>query len=324
MKLLLHDRFSAFAQLEPYNTLGLKARCRWLAEVTDSVQLGEFWSWALDRQLPVFFLGDGSNVVFADEYYPGLVIVNRIAGFELRGEEVLAGGGESLLELIERLNARGLAGLESLYGIPGTLGGAIVGNAGAYGQEIGDRVVEVEVITPTSRFWCHRVDLAFSYRSSRFKFERNWFLSRCRLRLNLSDVDLRSHSEAILRERLRKYPARMKCPGSFFKNVPWETLAPEVRERIPSSFLLHGKIPAGKLLESVGARGLQRGNAAVAEWHGNLFVNLGEARAEDLLGLADELAARVLDRFGIQLEPEVVIVGEARWPHLKSGTSLGL
>lgn len=324
MKLLRHGRLSAFAQLEPFSTLGLKARCRWLAEVIDSTQLSDLWSWALDRQLPVLFLGDGSNVVFADEYYPGLVAVNRIAGFEHRGQEVLAGSGESLSELIERLNARGLAGLESLYGIPGTLGGAIVGNAGAYGQEVGDRVVEVEVVTPASRFWCPRDELAFSYRTSRFKFEKDWFLSRCLLRLNPSDLDLRSHSEAILRQRLGKYPAGMKCPGSFFKNVPWETLAPEIRERIPASYLLHGKIPAGKLLESVGARGARRGDAAVAEWHGNLFINLGESRAEDLLGLADELAARVLDRFGIQLEPEVIIVGEARWPHLKGGNSLDL
>ncbi len=314
----------AGARLDSYNTLGLEARCRCLADVTDAGQVGDLWSWALDRQLPVLFLGEGSNVVFADDFFPGLVVVNRISGFEVRGEELLAGGGEPLLEVIRRLNERGLAGLESLYGIPGTLAGAVVGNAGAYGQEIGDRVEEVEVITPTARFWCHRDDLAFGYRTSRFKGERDWFLSRCRLRMSRAGSDLAAHSEAILRRRLQKYPAGIKCPGSFFKNVLWADLPPEVQERIPASFVLHGKIPAGKLLECVGANGSRRGDAAVASWHGNLFVNLGNARAEDLLDLADELAGRVVDVFGIHLEPEVIIVGGVRWPRLQGGNPRGL
>jgi UDP-N-acetylmuramate dehydrogenase len=245
--------------------------------------------------------------VFGETGFPGLVLRNEIGGVEIEGREISVGAGESLSELIRRSNQAGLAGLERMYGIPGTVGGAVVGNAGAYGQEIGPSVVQTEVWEDGRVLSLSGSELAFAYRSSALKGRRGAFLLRCRLRLvEGAQEDLQATSDEILATRLAKFPADLKCPGSFFKNVPLDRLPPEAR--VPADFVVHGKVPAGRLLEAVGAQGQRRGGAVVATYHGNLVVNEGAATADDVLTLTSELADRVLDRFGVRLEREVVLV----------------
>ncbi len=306
--------FRSDAPLAPLTTLAIGGRGRWLLELLDPGQLDSAWQWSRRRGLPVLFLGAGSNVLFADAGYEGLVIRNRLRGRERAGNEVRVSGGEDLGETIRWVNGLGLAGMERLYGIPGTLAGAVVGNAGAYGQEIGDRVREVSFWSPEEGVrTLPACELGFRYRHSHFKERRDWFMLSCTLALEPASELLQPVSDEILATRLAKYPAGLKCPGSFFKNVIAAELEPEVLRRIPTDFILYGKIPAGKLLDEVGARGRRIGGALIAPHHANLFVNEEGAASRDMLALARKYSTRVRERFDIELEPEILIVSPNRW-----------
>jgi UDP-N-acetylmuramate dehydrogenase len=303
-------RFMPAVRLATRTTIGIGGEARWFTEVTGTGQLNSALQRACREELSLFFLGEGSNVLFPDAGFPGLVIQNRILGRERQGEEVEVGGGENLEELIRWSNRQALGGLEKMYGIPGSVSGAVIGNAGAYGQEIGDRVVEVTVHTGQSVVSIKRAEAGFRYRHSVFKNHPHWFIMKITLLLHESHEDLTGISESILAKRLLKYPRGLKCPGSFFKNVQVESLPATVLERIPGNFRQFGKIPAGKLLQGVGACGASRGDAQIASYHGNLILNRGKASSRDVLALAAEYAERVRERYGIRLEPEIRIVGE--------------
>jgi UDP-N-acetylmuramate dehydrogenase len=305
--------------LAQFSTLQVGGTAQWFITVDKLQQLQQAQTWAEQEGLSIFYLGHGSNVLFSDESLPGLVIQNLIKGRQQDGNEVELGGGEKLEDVIGWVNDLGLAGMERLYGIPGTLAGALVGNAGAYGQQVSDAVVEV-------RFWSENQvkvlpasDLAFGYRHSLFKTHREWFILSCRLRLTRSVESLRDVSGEILSRRLEKYPAGLRCPGSFFKNITLDEIAKETLEKVPENFIMFNKIPAGKLLEAVGAKGVRRGDAQFAPYHGNLIINMDQATSQDILLLAREYAERVWKRFSIRLEPELFILQEDSWPNRSNG-----
>jgi UDP-N-acetylmuramate dehydrogenase len=293
--------------------------CRHYVEVATLTHYQQVMAQARRLRLAPLVIGEGSNLLFSDHGFDGLVIRNRIGGLKRDGKRVEIGGGESLGKVIRWLNRNGLSGLERMYGIPGTVAGAIVGNAGAYGQEIGDVVTDVDIWADGRKLTVAGEDLDLRYRHSRFKTAPNWFLVSCRLQLEKSGNDLQSISDEILAKRRVKYPQALRCPGSFFKNIVLKNLPNSVRQKIPDSFEIAGKVPAGKLLEAVGAKGARRGDAQFADYHGNLLVNLGRATSDDILGLANEYAGRVLDRFGIHLEPEILIIDDREWSHLRCG-----
>jgi UDP-N-acetylmuramate dehydrogenase len=295
----------SLAELTTFRVGGL---ARWFVRVSGVEQVSAAVSWARERRLPSLFLGEGSNVLFSDDGFPGLVIKNRFLGVKISGEEVEVAGGESLPGLIRRMNRLGLAGLERMYGIPGSVAGAIVGNAGAYGQEIKDVVAEVAALCPEGVRTFSADEARFGYRRSVFKERRECFVLSCRLRLRRTNADLQRESDEILAQRQTKYPAGLRCPGSFFKNVIAATLPPEALAGVPAEFIHYGKIPAGRLLEAVGARGAARGDAMIADYHGNLLINRRLASSRDILALANEYAERVWKAFRIRLEPEILVV----------------
>ncbi|HSR50778.1 MAG TPA: UDP-N-acetylmuramate dehydrogenase [Acidobacteriota bacterium] len=295
--------------LGPMTTLGIGGPCRALVRVSDVDDLKAALSAAQEHHLPVLFLGAGSNVLFDDRGYEGLVVRNEMRGVDIEDGEVEVAGGHDLGQLIRLLNRRGLGGLERMYGIPGSVAGAVVGNAGAYGQEIGERIVEVEIFSQGRRRRVEARELNLSYRHSRFKERPQWFLLSCRLRLDKGRQGLQGVSDEILAKRLEKYPPELRCPGSFFKNLPVENLPRQVAAGLPEHYIHYGKVPAGILLEAVGAKGTRRGDAQVASYHGNLFLNAGRAASADMLGLAGHWASKVKERFDIELEAEIRIVG---------------
>ncbi len=302
--------------LADLSTLKVGGTAPWFVQVHDLEQFQQTRIWAEKQKLPILYLGEGSNVLFSDEGFPGLVLQNCITGIEQYGEEAEIGGGQNLIEAIRRLNRLKLSGMERLYGIPGTVAGALVGNAGAYGQQIGDSTVEVSVWAKNQVQVLPARDLDLRYRCSLFQRQRDWFILNCRLRLQKSIEPLQGISDEILTKRLVKYPQGLKCPGSFFKNINLDEIPKTASERIPEDFIMFGKIPAGKLLEAVGANGVRRGDAQFADYHGNLMVNLGQATSQDILSLADEYAGRVWERFRIRLEPEILIVDDGNWTNL--------
>ena len=300
----LSPRFS----LAKLTTLGVGGPARWLAPIEQRQELNWAWEWADRKGLPMLYLGEGSNVLFSDRGFAGLVLQNRILGRDRAGTELRIGGGENLGEVICWANRQQLGGMEKMYGIPGTVAGAVVGNAGAYGQEIGDLVTDVEVWDQGQARSLSAREAGFGYRESVFKTRRDWFILSCTIRLQRSSRDLMAVSTEILSRRLEKYPTGLKCPGSFFKNVVVKDLPPTTAAAIPADFITYGKIPAGRLLEEVGAKGAGRGNAQFAPHHANLLVNRGHATSRDIVILTEEYAQRVLRRFGIRLIPEIRIV----------------
>ncbi len=302
------------APLAEWSTLEVGGTAQWFTPVDDLQQFQQAQTWAEKEGLSIFYLGEGSNVLFPDGNLPGLVLRNLIKGRQKSGNEVELGGGEKLENVVCWLNDLGLAGMERLYGIPGTLAGALVGNAGAYGQQVSSVVLEVSFWSGDRVEVLSASDLEFAYRHSLFKVHREWFILSCRLGLTRSVESLQDVSDEILSRRLEKYPEGLRCPGSFFKNITLDEVSQETLKKIPENFIMFEKIPAGKLLEAVGANGVRRGDAQFASYHGNLIINLDQANSQDILGLAREYAERVWERFSIRLEPEICILPEDAWP----------
>jgi len=250
------------------------------------------------HSLPVFILGAGSNVLFLDGGIRGLVIENATDQVEGplangAGLKVRVASGVSFAAVARRLAFAGYGGLEWACGIPGTLGGAAVYNAGAYGKSLADVLRGVRVADPENGIVEMRPEeLALEYRNS--AFTRGGLPGHVVLTLDLA---VEKGDPAALRAKVREYDAlrlaaqpRGRNAGSMFKNPP---------ER-----------PAWWLIDQVGLRGHRVGNAQISEQHTNFFLNLGGAKAADVLALMELARERVRERFGIELVNEVALVGE--------------
>ena len=224
----------------------------------------------------------------------------------VRGHIVEAPASLPLADLIQSSLHHSLAGLEALSGIPGTVGGAVAGNAGAYGQAISDKLVKVEVfnVAAGEEKWLSKNECAFAYRDSIFK-QQELVILRAVFELAPGDRQvLQTRASEIIKTRENKYQPGLKCPGRFFKNVLVKNAGDSVLT-IDTSKIIDGKIPAGYLLEEVGARGMRRGGIYVASFHGNLLINDGSGTCAEVVGLATELKKLVQEKFGIKLEEEV-------------------
>lgn len=272
-------------------------------------QLVEALKVARDLELPVFLLGGGSNLLVSDEGFHGLVVRNAIEGVEFDGTAAQVGCGTDFLELIYECRDRGLSGLEFAAGIPGSVGGALYGNAGCYGQDIGSFTIECTIASLDGKTLATRPALwfEFAYRDSRLKRDP-WVLLSCLLQFKPGD---RAAIQAVIDEKLEirrvKHPQWRVEPtnGSYFKNLPPGFQVPG----LPHSPGTH-RIPAGALLDACGCRGLRVGDAVVYAKHANIIVNAGRATAKDVLTLAAMMKARVFEKFGVTLEEEVMFLGE--------------
>jgi len=250
---------------------------------------------AVGERYPFYVIGGGNNLLFDDAGFRGIIIRNRLEG-TIEGDgrmTVLSGTGLPCV-LRDALQAS-LTGLELLAGIPGTVGGAIYGNAGAYGWSIGDALETATVLrTDGTRRTLSREELGFGYRDSALKKASGAGIVLSAVLL-CSPGDSRE-SEAKIREilekrRTRHPPLGTACAGSYFKN---------------SCSATGERIAAGRLLEQAGAKGLAVGDAAVYEGHCNFIINRGNAGSKDVLALAEELREKVFKAFGVRLEEEVI------------------
>jgi UDP-N-acetylmuramate dehydrogenase len=258
--------------------------------------------------VPSFLLGGGSNLLVSDEGFRGIVVKNAIDDIAFDGITAQVGCGADYLTFIQRCQQQSLAGLAYAAGIPGSVGGAIYGNAGCYGQDIGTRTVECTVCTlegehveTLPRDW-----FQFAYRDSRLKREPRALLT-CVLRLERGDpAEIAAEIAEKLEIRRVKHPQwRMESTaGSYFKNLPPGFQAPG----LPLSPGTR-RVPAGALLDACECRGLRVGDAMVFPKHANILVNMGQATAHDVLSLAEAMKARVRAKFGVELEEEVMFLG---------------
>ena len=260
--------------------------------------------------IPTMVIGGGTNLIVSDSGYRGIVLRYRGDRLLAANGRVSADAGASLQDLVDFAIARALKGVETLSGIPGSVGAAIYGNAGAYGHSISERVFKVRFFDGAAlRIFDHE-ECQFQYRESIFKERKDWMILSVELRLDPADaVALRSAADEILKVRNEKFPVTMKCAGSIFKNLLLRELPAGVAAQVPAAAVREGKVPAAWFLDQVGAKGMTRGEIHVAGYHANLIYNAGAGTAADLCSLIGELKARVRERFGIDLEEEVQYVG---------------
>jgi UDP-N-acetylmuramate dehydrogenase len=258
-------------------------------------------------------LGGGSNLIVSDQGYRGIVLRYRGARIEQRDERVHVESGAMLQDLVDFTISAGLTGIHTMTGIPGWTGGAIYGNAGAYGRSINQTVVEVRFHDGREIRTFNNAQCEFRYRESVFKQRKEFVILSALLRLDPGDpADLRRVADEILAIRNEKYPPTMKCAGSIFKNLILAELPPHVASRVPETVVREGKVPSAYFLEQVGAKGLVNGGIRVATYHANLIYNDGTGTAAETCAVIDVLKARVRGEFALELEEEVQYVGFLR------------
>ncbi len=336
------------ARLDARNTFGVAATAPLLVEATDAAALPELFGYAMLRDGPVLLLGGGSNLLFAGDP-PGVVLSLATRGITLIADDgrdavVRADAGVGWHDLVLWTLGHGLAGLENLALIPGTVGAAPIQNIGAYGVEVRDCIHAVEAYDRRSGRFVRfdAADCGFAYRDSRFKQDPDGYvvtgvefaLSRMfEPRLGYAGIgeELQAMgiegvpraaqvAEAVVRIRQRKLPdpAVLGNAGSFFKNpiVPLAQ-AEALAARDPAMPVFRGagddtrKLSAAWLIDQCGWKGQRDGDAGVAPSHALVLVNHGHATGAQLLGLARRIATSVQDRFGVAIEPEPRIVGDA-------------
>jgi UDP-N-acetylmuramate dehydrogenase len=259
---------------------------------------------------PRVVIGGGTNLAVADGGFDGVVL--RYTGDRIQRDGLIihAQAGAVLQSVVDVSIAHSLQGLQTMTGIPGYLGGAVYGNAGAYGRSIHEMAERV-------RFWADgeirefdNAQCEFRYRDSIFKAHKNWIILSATLRLTEGEArDLQQAADEIRAVRDAKYPPTMKCAGSIFKNLILADLPPHVQTRIPAKVVREGKVPSAWFLEQAEAKGLRRGDIQVATYHANLIYNDGHGTAADLVWVISELKRRVREKFGFEIEEEVQYVG---------------
>src|SRR3954468_5201712 len=296
--------------LSRYTRFGIGGPADLYAE-TDSVEAFiAAVSAARDSGLPTMVIGGGTNLIVSDAGFRGIVLRYKANGLVAARGRVVAQAGAVLQDLVDYTIGRGLKGLETLAGIPGSVGAAVYGNAGAYGHSISERVVKVQFFDGQTVRVFDNAECEFRYRESIFKRHKEWIIFSTQLLLDGADAsELQKIAGDIVKVRNEKFPVTMKCAGSIFKNLLLRELPPAVAAEVPEKVVREGKIPAAWFLEQVGAKGMVRGDIHVANYHANLIYNGGAGTAADLVAVIHELQSRVRARFGIDIEEEVQYVG---------------
>lgn len=282
--------------LEGYTTWKVGGPAEWFAEPGTRQELVALAAWAQRQHLSLRCIGAGSNLLIADGGLPGLTLCNRrLQGSQLDAGSglVVAEAGEPLPTLARKAARLGLSGLEWAVGIPGTVGGAVVMNAGAQGGCTADWLQSVRVLDPArpdAPFELAARELDFAYRHSRLQTE-SWIVLAATFRLEAGHdpAAVTARTSANLHSRTSTQPYQQPSCGSVFRN-------PEPQK-------------AGQLIEALGLKGLQIGAAQVSPIHANFIVNTGQASATDIDALIEEVQHRVLASHGIRLHPEVKRLG---------------
>jgi len=307
-----HLTISTGTPLSRYTRFGIGGPADVYAE-TDSVEsFVAALEVARSSGLNYVVIGDGTNLIVSDAGFRGIVLRFKAQRILEAGMRVMADAGASLQNLVDFTIGRGLKGIETMTGIPGSVGAAIYGNAGAYGHSISERLIEVRFFDGRQVRLLSNEECEFHYRESIFKRHKDWIIFSAELLFEPADAaQLRKTADDILKLRNEKYPVTMKCAGSIFKNLLLAELPETVARQVPAQVTREGKVPSAYFLEQVGAKGMRLGDIHVAAYHANLIYNAGQGTAQDLAALIQELKARVRERFGIELEEEVQYVGFA-------------
>lgn len=263
-------------------------------EPADKEELMNAMKVVYEHKVPWRIIGRGSNLLVKDGGIRGVVfhLQKAFDYLQIDGTTVSAGGAYSTILLASRTAKAGLTGLEFAGGIPGNVGGAVYMNAGAHGSEISKVLQSAEVLTETGE-WLHlsNEDLHFRYRTTILQEEIKGIVTGASFELQQGDAKQITSSLASFKDRRRKtQPLQYPCAGSTFRNPPGDH--------------------AGRLIEAAGLKGYRIGDAEFSTLHGNFIINLGQAKARDVLALIDHARKTIAQKYGITLVPEVEVIGE--------------
>lgn len=312
LRQLIGGELRSHEPMRRHTTLKVGGPARWFWGASDTETLAKVLSACWEHDIPYLFVGHGSNLLMSDLGYDGLVIQNRCKKTEI-GPITYSDSGVSLGSLFAQAARAGFAGLEWAIGIPGTVGGALVSNAGAYRGNIGPLVRTIRVFDNGQDQTVGAEWMEFSYRDSRLRRNgvgRTVILSCTLALLEEGDPDaIMARAKRYQSERRAKQPFAPSA-GSFFKNVNDRDLALSLPS-LPDALKEAGVVPAGYLIEACGLKGARVGGAQVSEKHANFLINLdNQATAADLRALAGQVKAEVCRRYGVTLEEEVLYVGD--------------
>ena len=278
--------------LSRFTTIGTGGPAAFLGEPTDDQSLVEMLRWARDEEQAIAVIGLGSNLLPADTGFDGLVLrlAGELARIEVGATGAVLGGGASLAAAVRKVGDAGLAGFEFACAIPGTMGGAVRMNAGAYGREVVDVLISATVCSADGRRQVPAGELGLSYRHSNLAYGEI---------VTAAEIALSPDEPAAIKERVREYqgrrtaaqPRKARTFGSVFKN-------PE------------GDRTSGQLLEACGLKGYRVGGAQISEKHANFIENVDGATSADVVALMTEARRRAKEQFGVELHHEVQTLGD--------------
>lgn len=298
--------------LKELTTFDIGGQARYYCCVSSSTDVLEAINFAKQNEIDFFVLGGGSNVVFADDGFDGLVIHICIDTYEVSEKVVRVGAGMLLIDFLRRSAACDLGGLSGMAGIPGSVGGAVRGNAGAFGQEIKDVFCSARALHTITGEVCdfNLEQCTFAYRNSFFKKNSEYVILEVDLKLVSGSKDhIIREIEKTISLREAKHIQDIRSAGSFFMN-------PVVSEDLQDKFFQDkgmvsrdGRVPAGWLLDLTGLSHKRIGDIQAGEMHANYFINVGDGNAEQVMQLSSLAKTRVRDKYGVRLCEEVQLVG---------------
>jgi UDP-N-acetylmuramate dehydrogenase len=310
--------------LASYTTMKIGGPAKFFCEIKNESELEEAVQYAKNNNLPAYVIGGGSNILFSDKGFAGLVIrlISQSNGnqpiVKMRMEKgsyfLECWAGENLSSILKIVSESSLSGLEWAAGIPGTVGGAVRGNAGAFGSDM-SKTVETVGVLEISNFKlkissCNLNDCGFSYRGSVFKENDNLIITSVVLKLQKGNkTEIETKVKENIRKRIEKQPKGLSA-GSFFKNPVCKDEG--LRSQFETDTGLKckdDKIPAGWLIAEAGFLGKKVGDIQVSENHGNFVINLGNGKAEEVIMLSSMIKQKIREKFNIQLVEEIQYVG---------------
>jgi UDP-N-acetylmuramate dehydrogenase len=298
------------APLSRYTRFGLGGPADVLADATTEDALRDVIQLVRSEGVPFVVIGGGSNLVCADAGYKGVIIRYTARGISADDTCITADSGAELQALVDFSIDTGLSGIHTMTGIPGWVGGAVYGNAGAYGRSTHETIRSVRFFDGQTIREFNNEQCGFRYRHSRFKDNKQWIILSSQWELMPGDTPaLRKQADEIRAIRDAKYPPTMKCAGSIFKNLLFAELPPTAQLEVDPKVVREGKVPSAYFLERVDAKGMKNGDIHVADYHANLIYNVGAGTAIQVRAVVDELKRRVRERFGLDVEEEVQYVG---------------
>lgn len=296
--------------LAPLTTFHIGGAARFFCAVVSLGDVRDALTWAKKERVPYVVLSGCSNVLIPDEGIEALVIHIASKKWSVRGLILEAEAGCTLLDLVRATAVLKLGGWEKLAGIPGSIGGAVRGNAGAFGPEIKDfvcKVVALNAHTLETREFT-QAECEFAYRTSFFKKRPEWIVCLVQVRLAQAEPTSALLSiEATIKERQKRHIQDVQAAGSYFVNPVVNEDIRRLFEKERNTISKEGRVPAGWLIEKAGMKGASFGHAVASEQHPNYLKNGGGATAKDVKALARRIKEAVKEKFGVELKEEAVV-----------------